>query len=75
MSDRAAYVLSAAIILAAFLYGGVYRFGTGSRSSYRLNRFTGSVTWFGVYRDSNGLVLGSEEFQATISPSIRRQGP
>lgn len=42
--ERGLYVLSGAIIIAAFLWGGIYE-ATQSRGGglYRLNRFTGVV--------------------------------
>jgi hypothetical protein len=46
MTTRAAIILAIAILLAAFLHGGLYSVvGTGDVGAYRFNKFTGSVTW------------------------------
>lgn len=44
MSDNAAYVLAAAIIIAGLFSGGFYSIAPGSSAVvYRVNKFTGNV--------------------------------
>ena len=48
--EKAIYFLAAAIVVAGFAAGGVYTTegqGTGG-SLWRMNRFTGEVTWCGI---------------------------
>ncbi len=50
MSDRAAYVLAGAIVLAGLLSGGIYDMQTGPVGNFMANRFTGS--FYGCFRDA-----------------------
>ena len=46
-NTRAAIILGVALILSAFLYGGVYESRTEEHVLWRLNRFTGEVVFCG----------------------------
>ena len=46
MDIRWAFILATGLILAAFIQGGIYGVvNGGDRTAFRINKFTGEVSW------------------------------
>jgi hypothetical protein len=44
MTDQQVYILAAAIVISGFLIGGIYDISAGQFGSYKINKFTGTVS-------------------------------